>query len=237
MSYRLFDLNNIFELIELTAEITYNGELIGYCFHGIPLEPKDYVDDDYWFEYVEYIYRLFTQRYFNYPDLVVAADSKTLLNVQLARVKFDFLPTEGHDDEYKKIYAMTQAACLPIIKLQSISGGLVAFDVFKCDYENHKITFYVNSEEFTTDLSASEVHTFRFIEETLGCTMALDNTNIAFINTMQNPFKDIKVDANEEYFEAEDIDKILEDIQKESAAKKKSSGGRAKKNKKNKNKK
>jgi hypothetical protein len=97
------------------------------------------------------------------------------------------LPTLTAKDEYARIYAMTQAACVPILKFKKITG-LTEFDHFVCDYEKHKVSFFINGEPFEDVMSAAETHTFKFIEETLGCTMPLDETNIAFIETLKNPF-------------------------------------------------
>lgn len=189
MSFRLFDLDNILKHIEMIAEVTYNGEQICPIFQDSGIEPKEYEDDDYWVEYLQYIYHLCLQRYFGFPDLPVASDSKTLLNVQLARIRFNLLPTLTAKDEYARIFAMTQAACVPILKFKKITG-LTQFDHFICNYEKHSVLFFVNNESFEDTLDAAETHTFKFIEETLGCTMPLDEVNIKYIETLENPFAD-----------------------------------------------
>lgn len=197
MSFRLFDLDPIYERMECFEGVTYNGEDIALCFKECGYGPREIIDDPYWKEYVKYIYHLQTQRLFNFPDLMIATKSKDLLNIQLTRYRFDLLGTETHAEEYAEIWKIAMTAAMPEIKLKNMVGTEL-FDYFVCDYNNAKITFIVGQEKYEGPLDEAEIEAFRYVEDRLGPENALDSVNRQFITEMPFP-KKLKKDSEEVY--------------------------------------
>lgn len=193
MSFRLFDLEPIYRRIECIAEVSFNDDAIALCFQECGFGPREIKDDPYWKEYIKYIYHLHTQRVFNFPDLMIATKSKDLLNIQLARIRFDMLPTETAAEEYKEIWKLASAAVLPELKLKN-EVGIDYFDYFVCDYNAKKITFVWRSEKFSAALSDEEAYTFKFIEDRLGPENALDPINRLYIADLPFPKNIMKGD-------------------------------------------
>lgn len=188
MSFRLFDLEPIYERIECLAEVTFNDDPVALCFKECGFGPREITDDPYWKPYVEYIYHLQTQRIFNFPDLMIASKSMDLLNIQLARYRFDLLGTETAAEEYAEIWKMAMVASMPEIKLKNMTGSN-KFHYFVCDYNNSKITFVHGQEKFTGDLNEAEIEAFRYVEDRLGPENALDRINRQYITELPFPKK------------------------------------------------
>lgn len=207
MSFRVFDLTDIYRRFELSDDIgtvTINGIPIAICHGEASYGPRVMTDDEYWEDPVHYIYSIAAQTDFGFPLMSPEkpVPSCDILAIQLAQIRHMTLPVEGFIEAYTRIYVLAHAAFYPRNRLREIVG-VSDFEYFVPDYTAKKVTFVIDRDDtYTIDITDEvDLGAWYMVEDTVGRTNAYNEPNAEMISWLIEPPEDTKdVDDDDAFY-------------------------------------
>lgn len=188
MAYHRFDIDSIFASMSEIKEdfyeglVTFNNETISYCYPGASFPPKDIEDNDYWKSSAQYLYHMAVQQDFDYPNIPSqeVVHSIELLDIELAKIRYDFMDPNDYINEYKKIFDIASCALIMYSTFKGSVGG-DSFETFYPDFEHNKIKFMTRDRnEFEIDMDETMKDVCNLHKNCIGLFCGITETNRRF---------------------------------------------------------
>lgn len=185
MAYKLYNIDTIFDSMSAIKEQFYDGLVrfnetqIMLCYPGSSFEPREIMDSVYWMQTCEYLYRMYAQIDFDYP-LITHGEylpSHVLLDVELGKIRYDFLEPTKYLIEYAAIHKIATCAVTMYHKFHE-QVGAETFQYFIHEPGSKKLRFVLDSlNEFEYDYGNAEDS--EIMELIIQCHVSSLGTNCA----------------------------------------------------------